>query len=90
MMSKKFNPEIKASKLDNKDLVQIIHMEDYFPEEGDSPWAGKPHTWKEFQKDNTYEDEDFDLDLWYQASGDGQENMVLVTYHQGQIKVVVP
>lgn len=87
-MSKKFKPDIKASKLDNKDLVQIIHLEDYFSEE--TPWAGKPHTWKEFQKDNTYEDEDFDLDLWYEASGDGQENMVLVTIHEGQIKVVVP
>lgn len=87
-MSKKFKPEIKASKLNDKDLVQIIHMEDYFSEE--TPWAGKPHTWKEFQKDNTYEDEDFDLDLWYEASGDGQENYVLATIHDGQIKVVVP
>lgn len=87
-MSKKFKPEIKASKLNDKDLVQIIHMEDYFSEE--TPWAGKPHTWKEFQKDNTYEDEDFDLDLWYEASGDGQENYVLATIHEGQIKVVVP
>jgi len=89
-MNKKFKPNIEAAKLVNSDLVQIIHMEDYFPADGDAPWAGKPHAWKKFQKDNTHEDEHFDLDLWYQASGDGQENQVLVTYHQGQIKVVIP
>lgn len=89
-MNKKIKPVIKASKLKDKDIVQILHMEDYFSQE--TPWAGKPHTWKEFQKDVTYayEDEDFDLDLWYQASGDGQENYALLTIHDGQIKVVVP
>jgi hypothetical protein len=86
----KHSPTIKVSKLKNNDLIQILHMDDYFPEDGDTPWAGKAHTLKEFKKDNTWEDEDFDLSLWYEASGDGDENKALLTIHNGQIKVVVP
>lgn len=89
-MNKKFKPDIKVSKLKDKDIVQILHMEDYFSEE--TPWAGKPTTYKSFVKDNLIidEDEELTLDEWYQGSGDGGENFALLTIHDGQIKVVVP
>ena len=88
----KFKPTIKVSKIKDSDMIQILHMDDYFPEEDSTPWAGKPHTYKSFKKDNLIidEDEELTLDDWYAASGDGAENHCLLTIHDGQIKVVVP
>ena len=83
-------PTIKIKKLNDNSLVQILHMDDYFPEEGSTPYAGKPHKLKVFKKDNVWEDEEFDLGLWYEASGDGDENKALLTIVNGEIRVVIP
>jgi hypothetical protein len=89
-MNKKHKPTVKISKLTDGSLVQILHMDDYFPEEGATPYAGKPHKLKEFKKDNVWEDEDFSLEDWYAASGDGDENKALLTIVDGEIRVVIP
>lgn len=86
----KHQPTIKVKKLNDNSLVQILHMDDYYPDEGSTPYAGKPHKLKEFKKDNTWEDEEFDLGLWYEASGDGDENHALLTIVDGEIRVVIP
>ena len=86
----KHQPTIKIKKLNDNSLVQILHMDDYFPDEGSTPYAGKPHKLKEFKKDNVWEDEEFDLGLWYETSGDGDENKALLTIVGGEIRVVIP
>ena len=39
----KHKPTVKISKLTDNSLVQILHMDDYFSDEGSTPYAGKPH-----------------------------------------------
>ena len=79
---------IKSDQINDNTLVQVLSCDDYY---GDSkPSTGKPITFKKFKKENVWEDDEFSLSDWYEASGDGDENHVLLTIIDGVICTVLP
>ena len=79
---------IKSDQINDNTLVQVLNCDDYY---GDSkPSTGKPITFKQFKKENVWEDDEFSLSNWYEASGDGDENHVLLTIINGVICTVLP
>jgi hypothetical protein len=82
---------IKINKLAKDQLVQVLEMGDYFDDGG--PEISEPVTLQEFIEEQV-DGEDISpkqmLEAWYEMSGDGTEDQVLLTIHDGKICVVLP